>query len=109
MLNLVLYSALEQHELSVIFREKQVTPVLQILTDYIAARQREGRFTTSAAAEQAARVVFGTVAYQGLVILLLRGANTGMSDEEAADVIARLAIDGLAARKGSARDSRKAK
>src|SRR5690606_26986760 len=87
MLNLVLYSALEQHQLSHIFRDKQVRPVLQVVSEYIRRQQRAGRLDKTISAEHAARILFGTVAHQGLVIMLLRGEDTGMSDAEAADAI----------------------
>ena len=98
LLNLVLYSALEGHKLGEEFRERQIRPVLRMLTDYIAEGQREGRFRTSITAEHAAQVLFGAVAHRGLVLLLLRGAEADLTDEETADAVADMTARGLEAR-----------
>ncbi len=44
LLRLMLYCALEQHELARKFRERQVEPVERFVEGYVRARQREGAF-----------------------------------------------------------------
>jgi AcrR family transcriptional regulator len=95
LLHLVLYSALEQHQLAEVFRDRQVRPVLDLLTNYIAERQQDGRFTSVVPAAHAARTVYGAIAHHGLAILLLRGAGTGMTDDEVAEAIAHVTLSGL--------------
>lgn len=95
LLHLVLFSALEQHELAHVFRDRQVRPVIELLTEYISAAQQEGRFSNTVPAGHAARTLFGAIAHQGLVVLLLRGADTGMTDDEAASAIAQITLKGL--------------
>jgi hypothetical protein len=81
--------------LAEVFRNRQVRPIIELLTAYIAQGCQDGRFRTAVPAEHAARVIFGAVAHQGLVILLLRGLDTGMSDDEAAAAIAQICLKGL--------------
>jgi AcrR family transcriptional regulator len=92
---LILYSALEKHELAHIFRDKQIMPVLDVMVRYIAERQAEARFTNKVSAEAAARVLFSAVAHEGLKIVLLRGADTGINDDQLADVITEITLNGL--------------
>lgn len=96
-LRLLLYSALEQHELAERFRDKQALPVLELLANYIAEHQADGRFSSRIPPAHAARILFGTVAHQGLVLILLRGSDPSMTDEELTEAIAEIALHGLAA------------
>lgn len=95
LLRLVLFSALEHHELAEVFRDRQVRPVIDLLAEYIEAGQREGRFKSKLPAGNLARAIFGAVSHQGLVALLLRGAEGDITEDEVADAISCIAAGGL--------------
>jgi AcrR family transcriptional regulator len=98
LVRLLLYSALEQHGSAEMFREKQIRPILNLITGYVAERQAEGKFSSILSADHAARILYGAVAHQGLVTILLRGAVEPMTDDEVADAIAEIVTRGLLVR-----------
>lgn len=64
-IRLLLYSALEGHELSDLFYEKQIVVYYQMLTDYLAKRMEKGVFRKMDP-YLAARAFTGTVSHQGM-------------------------------------------
>jgi TetR/AcrR family transcriptional regulator len=95
-IRLMLYSGLEGHELGKRFREREITPILELIAGYIRQRQTDGTFVADVAPEIAARVFFGAVGHQGLQKLLSNTADQDwMTDEEAAQAIARITVAGL--------------
>jgi TetR/AcrR family transcriptional regulator len=95
-MRLMLYSGLEGHELGKRFRDREITPIVELLAAYIRERQSDGAFRADIAPETAARVVFGAVGHQGLQKLLSKSADHDwMTDEQAAQAIAGIAVSGL--------------
>jgi TetR/AcrR family transcriptional regulator len=98
LVRLLLYSALEQHSSAEMFRQKQIGPILNLITGYIAERQADGKFSRKVSADHAARILYGAVAHQGLVMILLGGAAKPMTDDEVADAITEIVNRGLLVR-----------
>lgn len=93
-MRLMLFSALEGHELAQSFRQKRVRPIFDFLRDYVALRQREGAFREGDPAV-AVRALFGVPTYHAQVQALYNCRLLAMKDEEAATDFARLILDGL--------------
>ena len=64
-IRLLLFSALEGHELSDLFYEKQIVVYYQMLTEYLSKRMRKGVFQQMDP-YLAARAFTGTVTHQGM-------------------------------------------
>lgn len=93
-MRLMLYSALEGHDLARGFREKQFTPIHDFLLDYVAMRQREGGFRPCDPGA-AVRAFIGMPVYHSLVNRLLECEVLRISDEEAVEAFTTLFLDGL--------------
>ena len=65
-IRLMLFSALERHDLAQVFRERHVKPLYQAVERYIGIRQREGAFRSIRAAV-AVRALTGMLAQQVFV------------------------------------------
>jgi TetR/AcrR family transcriptional regulator len=81
-LRLMLYSALEGHELALAFRRHQVKPIQKELRTYIAVRQREGAFRKLPVAA-AVRAFAGAIGNFALVKGIFGQAEAGVSEKEA--------------------------
>lgn len=93
-MRLMLYSALEGHDLAQNFREKQFTPIHDFLRDYIATRQLEGVFRHCNPGA-AVRAFIGMSIYHSLFNRLLECKVLHISDEEAIESFTKLFLDGL--------------
>jgi TetR/AcrR family transcriptional regulator len=93
-MRLMLYSALEGHDLAQNFREKQFTPIHDFLRDYIATRQREGGFRPCNPGAAVCAFI-GMPVYHSLVNRLLECKVLHISDEEAIEAFTKLFLDGL--------------
>ncbi len=107
-LRLMLYSALEGHELTNMFRDRQVRPVFEFMVSYIRRRQRAGMFR-HVKPSAVVRAFNGMVHHHGLVGSLFccpeRLENNEaarsfarlieITDEEAIESFTRLILDGL--------------
>lgn len=91
---LMLFAALEGHELAQSFRDKRVRPVFNFLREYIGLRQEEGAFRRMDPAV-AVRALFGIASYHAQVVSLFNCRLLSMKDEEAAENFTRLILDGL--------------
>lgn len=94
LVRLVLYSALERHELAQIFRVKQLLPIFEILRGYIEKRQSEGKFQ-KIDADTAARGFIGMLTYHAVVGNLFPCTPFHISDEEVIENFTRLTLTGL--------------
>jgi hypothetical protein len=93
-MRLMLYSALEGHDLAQNFREKQFTPIHDFLHDYIEMRQLEGGFRPCNPGA-AVRAFIGMPVYHSLVNQLLECKVLHISDEEATDAFTKLFLEGI--------------
>jgi len=81
-LRLMLYSALEGHELALAFRRCQVKPIQAELRRYVAARQREGAFR-KLPVTAAVRAFSGAIGNYALVKGIFGPAEAALSEKRA--------------------------
>ena len=93
-LRLMFFAVLENHELAQSFRESQIRPIYEFLTNYISLRQQEGAFR-SLDPGTTVRAIFGAPFYHSIVNNLFHCNMLQVSDEVAVDTFVRLALDGL--------------
>ena len=93
-LRLMLYSALEKHELARSFRMKQMRPLHNFLRDYITRRQREGAFR-NCDATAAVQSFIGAVLHQSMMTTLFNADFVKLSDKDAIENFTCLFLDGL--------------
>lgn len=93
-LRLMLYSALEGHELALAFRSHQVKPIQTELRRYIAVRQREGAFRKLPVAA-AVRAFSGAIGNYALVKEIFGSAEAGLSEKQAIRQFADLFLRGV--------------
>ncbi len=98
---LMLYSALEGHELARQFREKQFLPIHDFLRDYIAARQKEGAFR-DCNPRMAVRAFVGMPFYHSIMNWLFEFNVVEISDKKATEAFTNLILSGLRAEAASA-------
>ena len=94
-LRLMFYAILEDHQLADTFRERQVVPIYEFLTEYVSLRQREGAFAAEVDPGAAVRAIIGVPFYHSLVSNLFRCNILQIADEEAVDTFIHIALDGL--------------
>lgn len=105
-LNLMLYSALEGHELARMFRERQVLPLHGFLRDYVVRRQREGAFQRLDP-DATVRAFIGMCSYHAMINELFGRDVIEVTDQGAISTFSRAFLNGLWMRK--TRPSRKAR
>ncbi|MEX2264397.1 MAG: TetR/AcrR family transcriptional regulator [Bryobacteraceae bacterium] len=93
-LRLMLYSALEGHELALAFRRDQVKPIQTELRRYIAARQREGAFR-KLRVTAAVRAFAGAIGNYALVKGIFGPAEAGLSEKQAIREFTDLFLHGV--------------
>ena len=94
LVRLILYSALEGHEIVREFRRRQMFPVYEFLRDYIIKRQNDGAFQMCDA-NIAARAFLGAQIYHATAENLFSGESQQFSKETAIKNFACFALDGL--------------
>lgn len=98
-MRLMLFSALEQHELARLFRERHVKPLHQVVGRYIAARQREGAFRCLRPAV-AVRALFGMMAHHVLATEIFGDRQPTISNREAVSAFTSIFLAGMRAKEG---------
>jgi TetR/AcrR family transcriptional regulator len=98
---LMLYSALEGHDLAFNFREKLFRPIHDMLVDYIRLRQREGAFR-AVNPEAAVQALVSLPAHHTLTTSLFKCSMAEISDEEAVEQFTRIILEGLRRQSGGA-------
>ena len=103
MLRLLLYSALEGHQLAQIFWDKNVRVLYEFLGGYVRRRQREGAFR-DVDPYAAIRVFLGTIIHHSLTQILWDKDPArrifNVSNEEAARAFTEILLRGIAADPG---------
>jgi TetR/AcrR family transcriptional regulator len=94
-LRLMFYAILEDHQLGDSFRDRQVLPIYEFLTDYVSTRQREGAFVDGLNPGAVVRAVLGMPFYHSIVNNLFRCNILQIDDEEAVDAFIHIALNGL--------------
>ena len=94
LVRLVLYSALERHELARAFRIRQLLPVFELLREYIEKRQNEGVFQ-AINADPAARGFIGMLTHHAVVGNLFQCTTFHISEREIIENLTRLTLSGL--------------
>ena len=93
-LHLMLYSALEGHDLARMFDRRQFLPLKRFLRDYLARRQREGVFRRGNP-DALVRAFIGMPSHHALVTGLLGGDRIAIDDEEAVAAFTGVFLDGV--------------
>ncbi len=93
-LRLLLFSALEGHELKDLFVERQVVVHYEILAEYIKRRQADGAFRQTDA-YLAARAFTGMVSHQGVAKNVLGLRDLKGDSKQIAESIAGIFLDGM--------------
>jgi TetR/AcrR family transcriptional regulator len=91
---LMLYAALEGHDLAKNFREQLVRPLHDFLTEYVTIRQQEGAFR-DIDPNAAVRAAMAMPLHHALVTNLLQCEIVEISDEDAIEQFTRTILDGL--------------
>jgi TetR/AcrR family transcriptional regulator len=93
-LRLMLYSALEAHELALSFREKQTLRLHKFLGDYISQRQREGAFRRRNS-KAAVHAFLAQLNYHALLTMLFGADALQITDKQAVEQFTGLFLDGM--------------
>jgi TetR/AcrR family transcriptional regulator len=93
-LRLMLYSALEGHELALSFRRYQVKPIQAELRKYIAARQREGAFR-KLSVTAAVRAFVGAISNYAMVKGIFGSEEAGPPEKQAIREFTDLFLHGV--------------
>jgi len=93
-IRLLLFSALEGHELSEIFYERQMVVLYRMLTDYIGKRVKKGAFRKMDP-YLAARAFTGMVSHQGMAIAVFSLDDLKGSRKEIVESIVNIYLDGI--------------
>jgi AcrR family transcriptional regulator len=106
-LRLILYSALEGHELSAPFQEKRIQRLREFLSTYIEGRAREGAF-------RAIDPVLTARAFMSMLVGQLIGRHvfghrepSAQSPEQIAEIFVSIFLDGIRAQTATPRRSRR--
>jgi TetR/AcrR family transcriptional regulator len=93
----MLYSALEQHELAKKFRDRQIEPLEKFIANYVQTRQREGGFGPGDPRSLAH--CFLSMCHNRVLRRILFGPDVdSMTDREAANVFTRVFLTGVVSR-----------
>jgi AcrR family transcriptional regulator len=98
---LLLYAALEGHEISKLFNETRGLPMFTFLTRYVEQRQKDGAFAAGDP-RAIAFAMFALPVYYATVRRLFDNDLLGLPDEDAIDIFTPLVLDGLMKRKSKA-------
>jgi len=93
-LRLMLYSALEKHELARSFRIKQMRPLHDFLRSYIVRRQSEGAFR-ECDATAAVQSFLGSVLHHSMMTGLFSADFVKLTDKDAIENFTNIFLDGL--------------
>lgn len=99
-LRLLLYSALEGHELARPFQEGRVRRLRETLAAYIERRKREGAFRADVKPMLAARAFIGMVIDHLIAREVFRQRDLDASPEEVAEGFVAIFLDGMHASRG---------
>lgn len=93
-MRLMHYSALEGHELTRLFLERQARPMQKFLQSYIEERQRAGAFR-QINSRVAVNMFIGALNHHAMTRAFLPSWNTGLSDERLVENLIALFLGGL--------------
>lgn len=93
-LRLLLYSALEGHDLARLFREKHLVPIFDFMREYITRRQREGVFR-DCPPDAAVRAFLGMAHYHAMVGNVFPSRDGMLPDKDAVALFTQLMLNGL--------------
>ena len=93
-IRLLLFSALEGHELSDLFYERHIAVYYEMLTGYIRRRMREGAFRKMDP-YHAARAFTGTITHQGVVMVVFKGRNLRGTRRQIARRMVSIFLNGI--------------
>jgi TetR/AcrR family transcriptional regulator len=96
----MLYAALEGHLQTLVEHRRFSLPIMKLLTDYVARRQREGALRPGP--PKAVILAIAGMASHFAMVTGLFGFETGVKDDEMVDAFVNILMDGVRARKSRA-------
>jgi TetR/AcrR family transcriptional regulator len=93
----MLYAALEGHLQTLVEHRRFSLPIMKLLTDYVARRQREGALKPGP--PKAVILAIAGMASHFAMVTGLFGFETGVEDDEMVDAFVNILMDGVRARK----------
>ena len=100
MLRLLLYSALEGHELARPFHDGRMRRLREMLASYIARRQHEGAFRADLEPLSALRAFLGMIVYHLIAREIFRQRELDQSPEQIAGTFVSIFLRGVLATNG---------
>jgi TetR/AcrR family transcriptional regulator len=100
----MLYAALEGHRQTLVEHRRFSMPIMKLLTDYVARRQREGALKPGP--PKAVILAIAGMASHFAMVTGLFGFETGVKDDEMVDAFVNILMDGVRARKPKAGTSK---
>jgi TetR/AcrR family transcriptional regulator len=100
----MLYAALEGHLQTLVEHRRFSLPIMKLLTDYVARRQREGALRPGP--PKAVILAIAGMASHFAMVTGLFGFETGVKDDEMVDAFVNILMDGVRARKSRAGTSK---
>jgi AcrR family transcriptional regulator len=107
-IRLLLHSALEGHELSDLFYEKQVAPFYEVLESYLSKRMKQGAFRKEEPGV-VARAFTGMFAHAGMIGSVYRPGLIGPDRKAIVEPLVRVFLQGLAVPAKSSNSTKKRK
>ena len=100
----MLYAALEGHLQTLVEHRRFSLPIMKLLTDYVARRQREGALKPGP--PKAVILAIAGMASHFAMVTGLFGFETGVKDDEMVDAFVNILMDGVRAKKSKAGTSK---
>jgi TetR/AcrR family transcriptional regulator len=91
---LMLYAALEGHEIAVLYMRKMTAPIVDTLKSYFSRRQREGGLR-AVGPEVVLMAVVGMAQHYALCRYVHALKEPGLTDDQAVETFTRIAMGGL--------------
>lgn len=100
----MLYAALEGHLQTLVEHRRFSLPIMKLLTDYVARRQREGALKPGP--PKAVILAIAGMASHFAMVTGLFGFETGVKDDEMVDAFVNILVDGVRAKQSKAGTSK---
>jgi TetR/AcrR family transcriptional regulator len=100
----MLYTALEGHRQTLVEHRQFSMPIMKLLTDYVARRQKEGALQPGP--PMAVILAIAGMASHFAMVTGLFGFETGVKDDEMMDAFVNILMDGVRAKKAKAGTSK---
>jgi TetR/AcrR family transcriptional regulator len=100
----MLFAALQGHQQTLVEHRRFSLPIMKLLTDYVARRQREGALKPGPP-EAVIAAIAGMASHYAMMTALF-GFETGVKDDAMVDAFVNILMNGVRARKARAKNSK---